>query len=265
MRSKAHIFPFPKAGEKDEGPRRKAGPPRTTDTIKYFSRNQIKLLRRTAREQAELDIQKGKITGIREWMAIDLLTTTGLRVSEAANLKCGDLKIGYSESKIFIHNGKGSRSTIVSKGISAGKSNNTYRGQVSAHRKATGARNFTNCDSLLIGHDCGAHTVPYIESKNASAVFEHEATTSKISEDQLFYAQQRGLSQEEPVQLFPYSLVNTCNESYSIMLILASIPFGMLSYTVKMTLSGESRKHLSQSKNGCVSAISTETSDTNLV
>lgn len=108
MRSKAHILPFPKPGKMDEGPRRKARPPRTTDTIKYFSRNQIKLLRRTAREQAELDAQKGKITGIREWMAIDLLTSTGLRVSEAANLKCGDLKIGYSDSRIFIHNGKGS-------------------------------------------------------------------------------------------------------------------------------------------------------------
>ncbi len=67
-----------------------------------------------------------------------------------------------------------------------GGSDNTYRGQVSAHRKAIGARNFTNCDSLLIGDQCGAHTIPYIESKNASAVFEHEATTSKIAEDQLF-------------------------------------------------------------------------------
>jgi Fe-S cluster assembly protein SufB len=81
------------------------------------------------------------------------------------------------------------------------KSQNTYRGLVSAHRKASGARNFTNCDSLLIGQDCGAHTVPYIESKNASAVFEHEATTSKISEDQLFYCLQRGLSAEEATAL----------------------------------------------------------------
>jgi Fe-S cluster assembly protein SufB len=72
---------------------------------------------------------------------------------------------------------------------------------VSAHRKADGARNFTQCDSLLIGHDCGAHTVPYIESKNPSAQFEHEATTSKISEDQLFYAMQRGLSEEEATAL----------------------------------------------------------------
>ena len=101
----------------------------------------------------------------------------------------------------MIHLGRNTTSRIISKGISAGKSNNTYRGQVSAHRKAANARNFTNCDSLLIGHDCGAHTVPYIESKNASAVFEHEATTSKISEDQLFYCLQRGLSAEEATAL----------------------------------------------------------------
>ena len=101
----------------------------------------------------------------------------------------------------MIHLGKNTTSRIISKGISAGKSQNTYRGLVSAHRKATNARNFTNCDSLLIGHDCGAHTVPYIESKNATAVFEHEATTSKISEDQLFYCVQRGLSEEEATAL----------------------------------------------------------------
>ncbi|MFO1102950.1 MAG: Fe-S cluster assembly protein SufB [Methylocystis sp.] len=101
----------------------------------------------------------------------------------------------------MLHLGKNTRSRIISKGISAGRSQNTYRGQVSAHRKAEGARNFTQCDSLLIGHDCGAHTVPYIESKNPSAQFEHEATTSKISEDQLFYAMQRGLSEEEATAL----------------------------------------------------------------
>ncbi|KAF2991550.1 Fe-S cluster assembly protein SufB [Methylocystis sp. MJC1] len=101
----------------------------------------------------------------------------------------------------MIHLGRNTKSRIVSKGISAGKSQNTYRGQVTAHRKAEGARNFTQCDSLLVGHDCGAHTVPYIESKNPSAQFEHEATTSKISEDQLFYAQQRGLSAEEATAL----------------------------------------------------------------
>jgi Fe-S cluster assembly protein SufB len=101
----------------------------------------------------------------------------------------------------MIHLGKNTRSRILSKGISAGRSNNTYRGLVSAHRKATGARNFTNCDSLLIGEHCGAHTVPYIEAKNASAVFEHEATTSKISDEQLFYCLQRGLSAEEATAL----------------------------------------------------------------
>ncbi|MGJ4855941.1 Fe-S cluster assembly protein SufB [Labrys sp. KB_33_2] len=101
----------------------------------------------------------------------------------------------------MIHLGKNTKSRIISKGISAGHSNNTYRGLVSAHRKATGARNFTNCDSLLIGEHCGAHTVPYIESKNSTAVFEHEATTSKISDDQLFYCLQRGLSAEEATAL----------------------------------------------------------------
>ena len=92
-------------------------------------------------------------------------------------------------------------SRIISKGIAAGASNNTYRGLVSAHRRATGARNFTNCDSLLIGDKCGAHTVPYIEAKNSSATLEHEATTSKISEDMLFYCRQRGMSAEEATAL----------------------------------------------------------------
>jgi Fe-S cluster assembly protein SufB len=101
----------------------------------------------------------------------------------------------------MIHLGKNTTSRIISKGISAGKSSNTYRGLVSAHQKATNARNFTNCDSLLIGHDCGAHTVPYIEAKNSSAVFEHEATTSKISEEMLFYCMQRGISAEEATAL----------------------------------------------------------------
>ena len=101
----------------------------------------------------------------------------------------------------MIHLGKNTTSRIISKGIAAGRSDNTYRGLVSAHRKATNARNFTNCDSLLIGELCGAHTVPYIEAKTATAVFEHEATTSKISEDQLFYCRQRGLSGEEATAL----------------------------------------------------------------
>ena len=101
----------------------------------------------------------------------------------------------------MIHMGKNTRSRIISKGISAGQSNNTYRGGVKVMGGAEGARNFTQCDSLLIGDQCGAHTVPYIEGKNPNAVLEHEATTSKIQEDQLFYAMQRGLSEEEAVAL----------------------------------------------------------------
>ena len=101
----------------------------------------------------------------------------------------------------MIHNGRGSRSTIVSKGISAGHSNNTYRGLVRVGANADGVRNFTQCDSLLLGKDCGAHTVPYIEVRNPTATIEHEATTSKISDDQMFYAMQRGLGQEDAVAL----------------------------------------------------------------
>ena len=101
----------------------------------------------------------------------------------------------------MIHLGRNTSSRIVSKGIAAGHSDNTYRGLVSAHRKAANARNFTQCDSLLIGDQCGAHTVPYIEAKTSTAHFEHEATTSKISDDQLFYCMQRGLSEEEAVTL----------------------------------------------------------------
>jgi Fe-S cluster assembly protein SufB len=101
----------------------------------------------------------------------------------------------------MIHLGAGTRSTIISKGISAGRSNNTYRGLVRVGPSAEGARNFTQCDSLLLGKDCGAHTVPYIEVKNPSAQIEHEATTSKISDDQLFYAQSRGLDGESAVAL----------------------------------------------------------------
>ena len=101
----------------------------------------------------------------------------------------------------MIHIGKRTKSTIVSKGISAGHSNNTYRGLVRIMPRADGARNFTQCDSLLIGDQCGAHTVPYIESRNPTAKLEHEATTSKIDDDQLFYCRQRGLNQEDAVGL----------------------------------------------------------------
>ena len=101
----------------------------------------------------------------------------------------------------MIHLGRNTRSRIIAKGISAGRSQSTYRGLVRVSSKAEGARNHTQCDSLLIGDKCGAHTVPYIESKNRSAQIEHEATTSKISEDQLFYCRQRGLPEEDAVAL----------------------------------------------------------------
>jgi Fe-S cluster assembly protein SufB len=101
----------------------------------------------------------------------------------------------------MIHIGKNTRSRIVSKGVSAGRADQTYRGLVRVQGKADNARNHTQCDSLLIGEKCGAHTVPYIESRNASAQLEHEATTSKISEDQLFYCRQRGIAEEEAVAL----------------------------------------------------------------
>jgi Fe-S cluster assembly protein SufB len=101
----------------------------------------------------------------------------------------------------MIHIGKNTRSTIISKGISAGRADNTYRGLVKILRTAKGARNKTQCDSLLIGDQCGAHTVPYIESRHSSARVEHEATTSKVSEDQLFYCQQRGLNAEAAMAL----------------------------------------------------------------
>jgi Fe-S cluster assembly protein SufB len=99
------------------------------------------------------------------------------------------------------HIGKNTRSKIISKGISLGHSQNTYRGSVSFLRKADKARNYTQCDSLLVGNKCGAHTIPYLDSKNNSAVVEHEASTSKINEDQLYYCRQRGLSHEEAVSL----------------------------------------------------------------
>src|SRR5664279_4214968 len=101
----------------------------------------------------------------------------------------------------MIHIGKNTRSTIVSKGISAGHGQNTYRGAVTIMKNAEGARNYSQCDSLLIGDQCGAHTFPYIEVKNSSATLEHEASTSKIGEDQLFYCRQRGLSAEDAVSL----------------------------------------------------------------
>ncbi|MGE5267948.1 MAG: Fe-S cluster assembly protein SufB [Deltaproteobacteria bacterium] len=125
----------------------------------------------------------------------------------------------------MIHLGKNTSSRIISKGIAAGFSQNTYRGLVSAHRKATGARNFTACDSLLIGDKCGAHTVPYIEAKTSSAHFEHEATTSKISDDMLFYCMQRGLSEEEAVALVVNGFVRD---------VLQQLPMEFLAETQKL-------------------------------
>jgi Fe-S cluster assembly protein SufB len=101
----------------------------------------------------------------------------------------------------MIHLGKNTSSTIVSKGISAGKSNNSYRGLVRIAKKATNARNYSQCDSLLIGDTCGAHTFPYLEVHNTTSQVEHEATTSKIGEDQIFYCNQRGLSNEDAVNM----------------------------------------------------------------
>jgi Fe-S cluster assembly protein SufB len=101
----------------------------------------------------------------------------------------------------MIHLGKNTTSTIIAKGISAGKSSNAYRGLVRMSPNATGARNYTQCDSLLIGDKCAAHTFPYIESRNPSAVIEHEATTSKVSDDQLYLCQQRGLNAEKAVSM----------------------------------------------------------------
>lgn len=114
----------------------------------------------------------------------------------------------------MIHLGKNTRSTIVSKGISAGRSNNSYRGLVKVNKKASGARNFSQCDSLLIGDECGAHTFPYLEVNNPSAIVEHEATTSKIGADQIFYLNQRGLSTEDAVNM----IVNGyCKEVFNVL------------------------------------------------
>jgi Fe-S cluster assembly protein SufB len=101
----------------------------------------------------------------------------------------------------MVHLGARTKSKIISKGISAGRGQNSYRGLVKVEKTADGARNYTQCDSLLIGKKCGAHTFPYIEVKHPSAIVEHEATTSKISDDQLFYCRARGISQENAVSM----------------------------------------------------------------
>ncbi len=101
----------------------------------------------------------------------------------------------------MVHLGRNTKSTIISKGISAGHSDNSYRGLVKMIKKATNSRNYSQCDSLLLGDQCGAHTYPYILAENPSSIIEHEATTSKISEDQLFYCNQRGISTESAIGL----------------------------------------------------------------
>jgi Fe-S cluster assembly protein SufB len=110
----------------------------------------------------------------------------------------------------MIHIGKNTKSNIVSKGISAGHGNNSYRGQVKILPRATGARNYTQCDSMLIGNECGAHTFPYIEVQNNTATLEHEASTSKIGEDQIFYCKQRGLSAEHAVSMIVSGFCRVC-------------------------------------------------------
>jgi Fe-S cluster assembly protein SufB len=101
----------------------------------------------------------------------------------------------------MLHLGRNTRSTIVSKGISAGRGEQSYRGLVEIHRRAENARNYSQCDSLLLGDQCGAHTFPYIDVRNTSSTVEHEATTSKLSDDQLFYCRQRGMSAEDAVSI----------------------------------------------------------------
>jgi len=113
----------------------------------------------------------------------------------------------------MIHIGKNTSSTIVSKAISAGHGQNTYRGFVKVLHSAEGARNYTQCDSLLLGSDCGAHTFPYIEVKNPTAQVEHEASTSKIGEDQLFYCRQRGTPEEEAISSGPVTIVTVISPS----------------------------------------------------
>jgi Fe-S cluster assembly protein SufB len=122
-------------------------------------------------------------------------------VGEFYSVALANLKQQADTGTKMIHIGKNTKSTIVAKGISAGRGHNTYRGQVKILKGAEGARNFTQCDSLLIGDQCGAHTFPYIEVKNKTAMMEHEASTSKIGEDQMFYCQQRGIGMEDAMSL----------------------------------------------------------------
>ncbi len=159
--------------------------------------------------------KRGKCAGVRSkisWTQVE--TGSAITWKYPSCILMGEGSIGefYSVATVnnrqqadtgtkMIHIGKNTRSTIVSKGISAGKGQNTYRGAVKMLKGAAGARNYSQCDSLLIGNECGAHTFPYLEVKNPSAQVEHEASTSKIGEDQLFYCRQRGMSMEDAVSM----------------------------------------------------------------
>ncbi|MCD8534122.1 MAG: SufD family Fe-S cluster assembly protein, partial [Verrucomicrobia bacterium] len=122
-------------------------------------------------------------------------------VPSGSSVAVTNLKQQADTGTKMIHIGKNTRSTIVSKGISAGRGQNSYRGLVQIQKSATNARNFSQCDSMLIGDQCGAHTFPYIELKNSTAKVEHEATTSKIGEDQIFYCNQRGIETQDAVNM----------------------------------------------------------------
>jgi len=122
-------------------------------------------------------------------------------VGEFYSVAVTNLKQQADTGTKMIHLGKNTKSTIISKGISAGRGQNTYRGEVRMNKSATGARNYTQCDSMLIGNDCGAHTFPYIDIRNSTGQAEHEATTTKIGEDQIFYCNQRGISEEDAVSM----------------------------------------------------------------
>ena len=122
-------------------------------------------------------------------------------VGEFYSVALTNLKQQADTGTKMIHIGRNTRSTIISKGISAGRGQNSYRGLVQINKNATGARNYTQCDSLLIGNRCGAHTFPYIEVKNPTAIVEHEATTSKIGEDQIFYCNARGIETQDAVNM----------------------------------------------------------------
>ncbi|MDU7021386.1 MAG: SufD family Fe-S cluster assembly protein, partial [Enterobacter sp.] len=132
---------------------------------------------------------------------LNFVTKRALCEGENSKMSWTQSETGSDTGTKMIHIGKNTRSTIISKGISAGHSQNSYRGLVKIMPTATNARNFTQCDSMLIGADCGAHTFPYVECRNNSAQLEHEATTSRIGEDQLFYCLQRGISEEDAISM----------------------------------------------------------------